>query len=71
MDFNRNLNGVMVNPHEKRPAATVAKESGNSLAANDLSVNAAVADFTMGIQSQLRKGAIKNCKKIGTKVKAR
>jgi hypothetical protein len=33
MDFNRSLNGVVVNPHEKRPAATAAtaaKESGNS-----------------------------------------
>jgi hypothetical protein len=59
MDFNRNLNGLMVNPYEKRPAATVAKESGNSHAANDLSTNAVVTDFTMGIQSQLREGAIR------------
>jgi hypothetical protein len=71
MDFNRNLNGVMVNPCEKRPAATAAKESGNSHVANDLSANAVVADFTMGVQSQLREGAIKKCEKIGTKVKAR
>jgi hypothetical protein len=71
MDFNRNLNGVIVNPYEKRPAATAAKESGNSHVANDLSINAVVTDFTMGVQSQLREGAIKKCKKIGTKVKAR
>jgi hypothetical protein len=71
MDFKRNLNGVMVNPCAKRPAANAAKESGNSHAANDPFINAVVTDFTMGVQSQLREAAIKKWKKIGTKVKAR
>jgi hypothetical protein len=39
-------------------------------AADDAPANAAVTDFTMGIQSQLCEGAI-NSKKIGTKVKSK
>jgi hypothetical protein len=67
MDINKNLNGIVVNPHAKRPAA---RDSENSDAANDAVMNTAVADSTMGIRSQLRQGAIKKCKKMGTKIKA-
>jgi hypothetical protein len=37
---------------------------------NDAATNTVVADSTMGMQSQLRQGAIKKCKKMGTKIKA-
>jgi hypothetical protein len=67
MDVNRNLNGVMVNPYAKRPAA---RDSENSDVANDAATNTVVADSTMGIQSQQRQVAIKKCKKMGTKIKA-
>jgi hypothetical protein len=67
MDVNKNLNGIMVNPYVKRPAA---RDSENSDAANDVAINTAVTDSTMGIRSQLRQGAIKKCKKMGTKIKA-
>ncbi len=58
----------MVNPCAKRPAAK-GTESGH--AANDAAMNTAATDFTMGIQSQLREGAIKRSKQIGTRVKGR
>jgi hypothetical protein len=68
MDINKNLNGVVVNPHAKRPAA---RDSENSDAADeDVAVNTVVTDSTMGIRSQLRQGAIKKRKKMGTKIKA-
>jgi hypothetical protein len=50
MDINKNLNGVMVNPHAKRPAA---RDSEDSDVANDAATNTVVADSPMGIQSQL------------------
>ncbi len=58
----------MVNPCAKRPAAK-GTESGH--AANDAAMNTVATDFTMGIQSQLREGAIKRSKQIGTRVKGR
>jgi hypothetical protein len=46
-----------VNPHAKRPAAAVSEVDD---VADDLPMmNAAVTDFTIGIQLQLREGTIK------------
>jgi hypothetical protein len=68
MDFNRNSNGAFVNPYAKRPAAE-ASES-NDLA-NDVAINTVVTDFNMGIQSQLRDGAIRKSKEMATKAKTK
>ena len=61
-----NSNGAFINPYAKRPAAA-ARESNDRV--NNVAINSVVTDFTMGIQSQLRGGAIKNCKKMATKRK--
>jgi hypothetical protein len=70
MDFNQTFTGVVINPYAKRPptAAIENNASFNYLAEN--SINSVATNIeTMGCRSDLRNGAIKNCKKIGTKAK--
>ena len=57
---------AFIDPYAKRPAA-VASENNDGV--NNAAINPVVNDFTMGIQSQLRGGAIKKCKKMATKQK--
>ena len=61
-----NSNRVLINPYAKRPAAAASE---NNDRVNNVAINLVVTDFTMGIQSQLRGGAIKNYKKMATKRK--
>ena len=68
MDPNYKATPNFTNPYAKR---SVAEEVKNDDVPNDVAINTVVADLTMGIQSQLREGAVKKCKKIGTKVKSK
>ena len=65
MDLDRTSTTAFVNPYAKRSAAAASENNDLS---NNVATNSVVTDLTMGIQSQLRGGAIKNCKKIATKV---
>jgi hypothetical protein len=67
MDFNVNSTRTFINPYAKGPAAAASQ---NNDGANDAATNSVVTDFTMGIQSQLRGGAIQKCKEKATKRKS-
>ena len=64
--------GAIVNPYSKNAATSQLLKIyyGHSQATNPVS-NQVVADDIMGVQSQQREGAVKKCKKRGTKLLAK
>ena len=63
--------GAVINPYAKRPSPLTASESNNT--PNNVAITSVVTetDLNMGNQSQLCNGAIKKCKKMATKQKAK